>query len=317
MAVDAVTSALSIGEHCVEGVRRLATPSAGLLLRSDHAPSASWVRRVLKRLADGTGAMDLHLMMAGVYMEQAQALDDQVTVFYVDNHLRPYTGKHVIRRGWRMQDKRVLPGTTDYYVHDEDGRPVLRIPAWSNDSLTTWLSPIAVLFREALGERQRILLAFDRAGAYPTQLVELRDFDFEFVTYERRPYPLLSPGVFTEQVKYGDEVIGFHERNTNLGRARGRVRRIALRMEDGYQVNLLAVSKEPAERLIGIMLGRWCQENAFKHGVERWGINQLDGRTVRPYPEGAVIPNPARRRLDNALRLARVEEGLVRQTSVG
>jgi hypothetical protein len=25
-----------------------------------------------------------------------------------------------------MQDKRVKPGVTDYYVHDEDGRPVWR-----------------------------------------------------------------------------------------------------------------------------------------------------------------------------------------------
>jgi len=313
LAVDAVICALSIGQCCVEGVRRLATPSGGVLLRADQAPSASWVRRVLKRLADDTGAMELHLLIAGFYLGEAQALDEQVTVFYVDNHMRPYTGKHVIRKGWRMQDKRVLPGTTDYYVHDEDGRPVLRVPVASNESLTALLSPIAVLLREGLGEEQRLLLAFDRAGAYAEQLVELRDFGFEFVTYERRPYPLLSPGVFTEQVKLGDEVIEFHERNTNLGRGRGRVRRIALRMEDGYQVNLLAISKAPAQMLIGIMLGRWCQENAFKHGVERWGINQLDGRKVRHYPEGTVIPNPARRKLDNALRLARVEEGMARR----
>jgi hypothetical protein len=43
---------------------------------------------------------------------------------YVDNHLRPYTGQHVIRKGWRMQDKRAVPGTTDYYVHDEEGCPL-------------------------------------------------------------------------------------------------------------------------------------------------------------------------------------------------
>jgi hypothetical protein len=43
------------------------------------------------------------------------------------NHMRPYTGKHVIRRGWRMQDKRVRPGVSDYYVHEADGRPLFRI----------------------------------------------------------------------------------------------------------------------------------------------------------------------------------------------
>jgi hypothetical protein len=54
-------------------------------------------------------------------------------------------------------------------------------------------------------------------------------------------------------------------------------------------------------------LGR--QENQLKHAVERWGVNQLDGRNVEQYPPTAVIPNPARRRLDRALKQARDDEG--------
>jgi hypothetical protein len=54
--------------------------------------------------------------------------------------------------------------------------------------------------------------------------------------------------------------------------------------------------------------GEWLQT-----GVERWGINQLDGRSVEPYPPGTIIPNPVRRRLDRALRLARVAEGDARR----
>jgi hypothetical protein len=85
------------------------------------------------------------------------------------------------------------------------------------------------------------------------------------------------------------------------------------------QVNLLASSTAPAERLIEVMMGapvegggRWQQENAFKHQVERWGFNQLDSRKVTDYPAHEVIPNPARRRIDRSLRLARVREGLAR-----
>jgi hypothetical protein len=63
-------------------------------------------------------------------------------VFYVDNHLRPYTGQHVVRKGWRMQDRRVRPGVSDYYVHDADGRPLFRIDVPSHDSLAMWMMPI-------------------------------------------------------------------------------------------------------------------------------------------------------------------------------
>jgi hypothetical protein len=41
IAIDSTVCALSLGEGCIEGVRRLATPSASVLLRADHAPSAT------------------------------------------------------------------------------------------------------------------------------------------------------------------------------------------------------------------------------------------------------------------------------------
>lgn len=316
MAFDAVILALGLRQKCVEGVRRLETSTAPLLLRTSHAPSENWVRRIIKRYVDGTGmANKLHLRMTGVYLEAArEADDDEPAVFYVDNHLRPYTGKFTLRKGWRMQDRRVVPGVTDYYVHDEDGRPVCRVDAPGHDSLTDLLSPLAALLRGGLAEDRRILLAFDRGGAFPGQLAELRDAGVEFVTYERRPYPLLARTAFTEELKLeGGETVYLHEqRLKNLGKGRGRVRRICILTADGNQVNVLAVSKEPAWRLVEIITGRWVQENGFKHGKERWGINQLDRRRRVSYAPGTIIPNPARRRLDFSIRVSREQEGALR-----
>lgn len=312
IAMDAVVIALAIGQRCVEGIRRLATPSSATLLCAARPPSASWVRRILGRFAKEHGGSRIHLATAKEIISLEGQKKERV-VFYIDNHLRPYTGQHTIRKGWRMQEKRVLPGTTDYYVHDEDGRPVLRIAVPSHDSLTDWLPRIARVLREALGEKVTILLGFDRGGAFPEHLKELREDNFEFVTYERRPFAALKPSEFKQTIEDGDESIGVADRWTNLGQGRGRVRRIALRMPDDRQINLLAISAlEPAD-LYAIMRGRWCQENGFKHGVERWGINQLDGRTVIACPPDAIIPNPARRRLDRALRIARVREGNARR----
>jgi hypothetical protein len=308
IALDAVIMALAIGQGCVEGVRRLATPSAGKLLRADHAPSASWARRVLGRFASFLGGARLHLGMAGEYLQAHRADVEHAAVFYVDNHMRPYTGQHVVRKGWRMQDKRAMPGATDYYVHDEDGRPVLRVDVPSHGSLTDWLSPIAKVLRLALPD-QTLVLGFDRAGAFPAQMADLRDEGFDFVTYERRPFPLLTDAAFDQRVCIDDETMLFTESRINLGGGKGRLRRIAVRMPDGRQVNLLATGEQPPERLIEIMRGRWVQENGFKHGVERWGINQLDGRRTDTYPPDTIVPNPARRRLDRAIRIASVREG--------
>lgn len=215
-----------------------------------------------------------------------------------------------------MQEKRVLPGTSDYYVHDEDGCPVFRASVPSHDSLTTWLPWLAAQLREALGDDEQIVLAFDRAGAHAELLAALRDTRFDFVTYERAPYPELPTTVFTPTTIAGEAVALHEDRLRNLGVGRGRIRRIAVLTSDGRQVNFLANSTLPAERLVEILWLRWRQENGFKHGVERWGINQLDGRSVESYPPGTIIPNPARRRLERALRLARIAEGDARSKLV-
>lgn len=306
--VDAVIAALALGQRCVEGVRRLATPTAALLLRARRCPSAAWARQVLGRFGEQHGH-ELHFAMALEALTAAKTYMDEEVVLYVDNHTRPYTGKRTVRKAWRMQDKRARPGMTDYWVHDEDGRPVMRFEVPSNEPLTKHLSPVARKLREALGPDVPVLLVFDRAGAYPEQLHELREEGFCFVTYERKPYPLLASTAFDQTVEVKGRTWGACERRTNLGKGRGRVWRLALRSPEGSQVNLLSISRLPTERLTRAMFGRWNQENGIKHGVERWGANQLDGRKVAPYAPDTVIPNPARRRLDRALRIARVREG--------
>lgn len=321
IAIDATLASLAIGEGTVEGVRRLATPTAPQLLRAAHTPTESTVRRRLWAFAKDHGAA-LMAQMGRRYVEAARADGDAPAVFYVDNHMRPYRGDEIVRKGWRMQDRHVLPGTTDYYIHDEDGRPVFRIDVPSHDSLSQWLMPIAARLREALGPDERILLAFDRAGSYADDLAALRDGGFELVAYERKPYAPLAATAFDRTIKIRGETYGMHEqRLKNLGRKRGRVRRISLRTPEGNQINVLGVSSLPAAELVGILLGRapkdepsgrWVQENGFKHGIERWGANQLDGRKVEPVPPGTIIPNPQRRRIERAFTIARAEEGRAR-----
>lgn len=321
IAIDAALIALAIGQRCIEGVRRLQTPSAPQLLRADRAPTASGLRRRLWQVASGHAAMVM-ARMSERYLSAARGDDETPAVFYVDNHLRPYSGQEVVRKGWRMQDRRVLPGMTDYYVHDEDGRPMFRIDVPSHDTLASWLPQIARRLRDALGNDERILLAFDRGGSFPDVIAALRDMNVELVTYERKPYALVAEADFDAGIEVrGEKYRWCEKRLANLGRKRGRVRRIYVRTPDGKQINLLAHSQLGPDDLIGILLGRqdkddasgrWRQENAFKHAVERWGMNQLDGRRVALYPPGTIIPNPRRRRIERALTIARADEGRAR-----
>lgn len=315
VGLDAAIATFAIGERSLEGVRRLATPTASLLLQTPSVPTPDTLRSVMDELSADLGAIAFHFRMLRRYLDdERQQATKEPGVFYVDNHLRPYTGKHVVRKGWRMQDRSVRPGVSDYYVHDADGRPLFRIDVPSHDSLPMWMMPIVHQLRAVVGDKDRLLLAFDRGGAYPDTMAALREAGSEFVTYERAPFPKLPVSAFTSEVTFGEgkhaETLRFVESaRTNLKKGRGRVRRISILDPDGRQINLLASSTLQPERLMAIMRGRWWQENGFKHGNERWGINHLDARKVIPVDPDEWMPNPARRRLDVARRAANVREG--------
>lgn len=311
VALDAVALSLVLGEGCVEGVRRIATPSAPTLLRHRRAITPSWARRVLGYFSDAAGDL-LHMVQATVLVQHSEQHADERVVFYVDNHMRPYTGKNTVRKGWRMRDKRAVAGATDYWVHDAQGRPVFRVHSPEHDSLASWLQPIGDKLREALHDKdRRVVLVFDRAGAGAETMTQLRDAGFDFVTYEKKPYPKLAACAFDHWIEIDDKRYEYTEVNRkNLRKGRGRVRRIAMRSAEGEQFNIVAASEAPAVDIITWMLARWArQENQFKHGAERWGFNQLDGRRTEEYPPDAIIPNPARRRVERELQDARKTEG--------
>jgi hypothetical protein len=148
------------------------------------------------------------------------------------------------------------------------------------------MMPIVNQLRAVVGDEDRLLVAFDRGGAFPENMATLRDEGCEFVTYERAPCPALPESAFTSSATFGEgddaETVRFVVARLNLKQGRGRVRRISVRGEDERQVNLLASSALEPERLIAIMRGRWSQEKGFKHGGERWGINHPVVTRPRP-----------------------------------
>lgn len=292
LAVDAVTVALGIGEACVEGVRRLAHRSAAALLLSTRAPSPTWVREVLGAAAAKGRGFFIRAKLSGALIRGAAARTEELAVFYVDNHMRPYSGFRRLLYGWRMQAKRPMPGTTDCHVHDADGRPLYRVATMAHDSLGKLLLPIAALLRLALGEDQRILLAFDRAASYAEVMAELRDAVFEFVAYEKKHYRLLPKRLFRKKLSLDGQRLYWYERGANLGEGRGRVRRICVRLPDvqsspdSMRISAQASRRPAATSAIGTSSKRfehWSPKRRRDGWISWW-------RTVRT---GAALRFPS------------------------
>jgi hypothetical protein len=341
VALDALVMALAIGQMTVEGVRRLAARSAGASMLATRGPSATWVRRVLGGFAKASETLHQRLSATWIHEAYASREEGRATVFYADNHTREYTGKHRLTWHWKMQLKRAVRGVTGYWLHDVDGRPVTWAAALQQGSLVEYLPHLAQRLRGVLGESAELLLVFDRGGAFPTSMRELRDLpqgEVQFLTYERGRYPKRGRIYFERhgtkiELPNPDEpkkplCLWVLDAGMNLGQGRGRVRRLSVLMEHDEQVNILTSSAADAQWLVATMFRRWIQENAFKHGKERWGFDQLDGRQVSPFPDGTLIPNPYRKNLEKMKersiereaklrrKLARLEPGDLNQAQI-
>ena len=318
VAVDVVLSALATGGRCVESVRRLSTSSIAAMALACSAPSATWVRRTLGGYCAGNVSEQLHKEVSGELLGRARRRRrrGKPVVLFFDNHGRPYTGTHDLRRIWRMQGKCTVPGAMDYWVHDAEGRPVLRIPVAPNASLPATIRAWVAFLREQLGNETPLLLVFDRAGAFPGLWKWLRDNGVEFVTYQRAKYRKFRREWFSRHgqpmtlrdADGKDVEVMVQAGQMNLGKKRGRVQRIRVLMPDDEQINVVASSTQSAQWLCQTLFTRWQQENALKHGVERWGINQLDGRQVEDVPPGTIVTNPQRTNVEKELRKLREQE---------
>lgn len=154
----------------------------------------------------------------------------------------------MIRRGWRIQDKRVKPGCTDFYADDVDGNKLSRYCSMDHASLTDHVTPVARPLRMALGPGRKIVLAFDRGRSFATERAGLRTEGFECETCEREPSALLASTAFTRTLTLDDEESEICEdRQRTLRAQRGRVRRIAVQTPSGREINVLTICEESAE----------------------------------------------------------------------
>jgi hypothetical protein len=323
VALDAIVAALAIGEGCVEGVRRLATRAGASLLLSSAAPSATWVRRTVGIVARSSERFHEHFVAGLLRAAREAAEPEHPVIFYVDNHTREYTGDEMLTWHWKMQEDCAVRGVTDYWIHDRQGRPISAVTAFQQGSLVQFLPVCAKVIRKALGEETKVLVVFDRGGAFPTAMVDLQALPqgpVDFLTYERAPFRHYGREYFE---RHGT-ALALTDRNdekqrvvvldggTYLGKGRGRVRRLCLLLPEDSQINMLTSSAQEPEWLVKALFSRWVQENAFKYGKERWGFDQLDSRQVVAYPPGTIIPNPYRTNLERSRGHAAEQEGKLR-----
>src|SRR5262249_22703821 len=103
-----------------------------------------------------------------------------------DDHFVPYAGAKPAGKGWNNKRGKAEKGRADTHVTAHDGRAVCFVTGQPS-GLTATLPLALAELKKAAPPGAKIMLGFDRGGAYPRVFRHCREQGVDWVTYRRAP----------------------------------------------------------------------------------------------------------------------------------
>ena len=300
LLLSAVSMSFALGAATTEQFKHLAAAEAGPLAGLAVLPGLRALRPALARIADRTDPVALQRIFASAML----AADPVASgVYYVDDHFVPYTGAKPVAKGWNNKRGKAERGRADTHVTAHDGRAVCFVTGEPSGLSVTLPKALAEL-KKAAGPGAKIMLGFDRGGAYPQVFAHCRDQGVHWVTYRRAPLAIPAMLPVITAVTYGGRTrrLAWAEEKVQL-KDYGEARQITL-FEHGRAALQILTSDFgacPAE-ILSWLKSRWREENFLKYASENYGIDKICDYLASIETNTKLIRNPARDQANAAVR---------------
>src|SRR5712675_587912 len=280
----------------------------GRLLGLDRAPEVKTLRRRLTRLAAHHCAEQLGAELARLRVDQRGHL---MGFLYVDGHVRAYHGQRAISSSAYVARRHLaMPASTDYWINDRTGDPLLVITGEVDAALTKALPRLLREVRDVVGER-RVTIVFDRGGWSPKLFGTMIKDGFDLLTYRKGRCRRINERRF---IRRRAEVDGrgvdylLHDQPVGFLKGKLRLRQVTRLCDDGHQTQVITSRWDLRDIEVAYrMFERWRQENFFKYMREEFLLDALIDYQIEPEDPTRTVPNPERRALDKEIRAARAD----------
>jgi transposase len=280
----------------------------GRLLGLDRAPEVKTLRRRLTRLAAHHCAEQLGAELARLRVDQRGHL---MGFLYVDGHVRAYHGQRDISsKAYVARRHLAMPASTDYWVNDSRGDPLLVITGEIDAALTKALPRLLGEVRDLVGER-RVTIVFDRGGWSPKLFDTMIKGGFDLLTYRKGRCRRINERRFIARHaeldgRWVDYLL--HDQPVRFLKGKLRLRQVTRLCDDGHQTQVITSRWDLRDIEVAYrMFERWRQENFFKYMREEFLLDALVDYQIEPEDPTRTIPNPERRALDKEIRAARAD----------
>jgi len=285
-----------------EALKEYDPQTLGRVLGLDRAPEIKTVRRKLTRLASYHKAEQLGAELARLRVEERGQL---LGFLYVDGHVRVYHGQRTIPKAHVARLRLSMPATTDYWVNDQAGDPLLVITAAANAGLVKMLPEVLSEVRKLVGDR-RVTVVFDRGGWSPKLFQKLLAANFDLLTYRKGKSRRIGAHRFVvcrAQIDGRTVAYRLHDQAVRFLKGKLRLRQVTRLTDTGHQTQVITSRWELAAVEVAYrMFERWRQENFFKYLREEFLLDALADYQVEPDDPTRTVPNPDRSGLDHDIQ---------------
>ena len=280
----------------------------GRLLGLDRAPEVKTLRRRLTRLAAHHRAEQLGAELARLRVDQRGHL---MGFLYVDGHVRAYHGQRPIAsKAYVARRHLAMPASTDYWINDRSGDPLLVITGEVNAALTKAFPRLLREVRDVIGER-RVTIVFDRGGWSPKLFNTIIKDGFDVLTYRvGRCRRIHERRFIRRRAEFDGCWVDYllHDQPVRFLKGKLRLRQVTRLCDNGHQTQVITSRWDLRDVEVAYrMFERWRQENFFKYMREEFLLDALIDYQIEPEDPTRTIPNPERRALDKEIQAARAD----------
>jgi len=287
-----------------ENLKEYSPQNLGRVLGLDRAPEVKTLRRKLAGLAATGRAAQFGDALA---RRRVELRGKAMGFLYVDGHVRVYHGQHALPKAHVARMRISMPATSDYWVNDRSGDPLLVVTAEANAGLVKMLPGILGQVRGVVGKR-RVTVVFDRGGFSPKLFQQIIAAGFDLLTYRKGRHPRIPRSRFGPHTARCDgRKLSYvlADQEVRLLKGKLRLRQVTRRMDNGHQTPILTSRRDlGAAHVAYRMFDRWRQENFFKYLREEYALDALAEYAAVPDDPNREVPNPAWVALEAQLRQA-------------
>lgn len=287
----------------------------GKLLGLDRIPEVGYFRTKLEQITSQSKAEDLHTALFRSWTKEMPEM-----FFYIDGHVRVYHGHEAnLPKRFVSRQKLCLSGTTEYWVNDQEGLPLMVLTGELNEKLKVAIEQAIPKILEEVPppadpKEPVFTLVFDREAYEPKWFAKLwGEHRVAVITYRKNVQDKWNESLFY------DVDIQSHNNNVTMQICEMGIRlnehwfrEVRKLSESGHQTAIITTHPTlSVEMTAAKMFVRWTQENFFKYVMENFDFDRMIQYGTEPVDQKLLVPNPEYNRLTYGIKKEREKKGRV------